>query len=228
MAILVGSNKQVQFGDWTLPPGSQEITLSLFIYPTLANQTSIIFSKAITTDDNDVDWIVGTYSRNRIYTKMWIGGDAEQLVSPDNIYVVEQRAHVALTYDGTFLTMYINGVLITQRSRTGFIKTTNSPVMFGGLLSGSFPYTGSAQDLRVYSRGLSEKEVQHISSSNGRDGLLSDLFFHGRLDGPAGQDVPLDVGAVVDHGPNRYDGTVVDQAPSYLQSRMSWRNATQS
>ena len=54
----------------------------------------------------------------------WLSGPT---ASPVNAWT-----HVALTYDGTTLRLYVNGVQVATKAATGAIQTTTNPLWIGG------------------------------------------------------------------------------------------------
>jgi chitodextrinase/glucose/arabinose dehydrogenase len=73
---------------------------------------------------------------------------------------VNTWSHVALTWDGSIMRLYINGVEAANRARTGPLASTTAPLRIGG----NFPYgeyfLGRIDEVRVYDRALSTAEIQ--------------------------------------------------------------------
>ena len=68
--------------------------------------------------------------------------------------------HLAYTYDGANMRMYVNGVLVRTVARTGNITASTGPLRIGGNeVWGEF-FTGLIDDVRVYNRALTLAEVQ--------------------------------------------------------------------
>jgi len=69
-------------------------------------------------------------------------------------------SHVALTFDGATLRLYINGTLNTATSVSGATATSALPLRIGGnSIWGEF-FSGRIDDVRIYNRPLSSSEVQ--------------------------------------------------------------------
>jgi hypothetical protein len=67
--------------------------------------------------------------------------------------------HLATTYDGANMRLYINGVLAATNPVTGTIAVSNSPLRIGGNnVSGEF-FSGMIDEVRVYNRALSPAEI---------------------------------------------------------------------
>jgi predicted RecA/RadA family phage recombinase len=71
--------------------------------------------------------------------------------------------HVALTYDGTTITLYVNGALNAIQPATGTIRISPAPIRIGARAgSPSYPFTGMVDEPTVYSRALTPAEIQTI------------------------------------------------------------------
>jgi hypothetical protein len=68
--------------------------------------------------------------------------------------------HVALTYDGAAMRLYVNGVLATSRATVGALQTTTSPLWIGGNSPWGEYFQGLIDDVRVYDRALSQADIQ--------------------------------------------------------------------
>jgi hypothetical protein len=79
----------------------------------------------------------------------------------DSATVVQTNTwyHLAETYDGTTLKLYVNGSLDTQMAVAGPIITTTQPVRIGGL---AYYFNGLIDEPSIYSRALSASEIQAI------------------------------------------------------------------
>ena len=80
----------------------------------------------------------------------------------------DQRHHIAGTYDGGAMSIYWDGELNNSFSVSGTIDTGNQPVYIGGVYrKPEYGFPGLIDDVRVYKRALSSKEIKQIH----QDGL---------------------------------------------------------
>ncbi|MGH8454312.1 MAG: LamG-like jellyroll fold domain-containing protein, partial [Nevskiales bacterium] len=73
--------------------------------------------------------------------------------------------HVAMTYDGTMLKLYVNGALDGSLAVSGQIITTTQPVRIGGgAPSGQsqLPFPGLIDEVEIFNRALLQTEIQSI------------------------------------------------------------------
>jgi hypothetical protein len=78
--------------------------------------------------------------------------------------VLNQWTHVVIVFDGTNLTLYLNGNFATTQSFS-FAPNTSCPLRIGAGKSETTPtyfFPGSISDVRVYNRALSAAEVKEI------------------------------------------------------------------
>ncbi len=69
--------------------------------------------------------------------------------------------HLAATYDGTTLRLYVNGAQVAQLAVAGSIPTSNSPLRIGGNAIWGEWFNGLIDEVRVYNRALSAAEIQN-------------------------------------------------------------------
>ena len=73
--------------------------------------------------------------------------------------------HLAGTYDGTTMRLYVNGVQVSSRAQTGPIQTSTAALTMGGdALYGQY-FAGRIDEARIYNRALSAAEIQSDMSS---------------------------------------------------------------
>jgi hypothetical protein len=72
--------------------------------------------------------------------------------------------HLATTYDGTTLRIYVNGTQVGSRAQTGAIGVSTSPLRIGGNVVWGEYFTGLIDDVRVHNRALTAAEIQALMS----------------------------------------------------------------
>ena len=69
-------------------------------------------------------------------------------------------AHLAATYDGSTLRLYVNGMQVASKSQAGLLATSTQPLQIGGdSIYGQF-FAGRIDEVRVYRAALSQAEIQ--------------------------------------------------------------------
>jgi hypothetical protein len=87
-------------------------------------------------------------------------GSVEQLLQGGARLTANVWAHLAATYDGAMLRLYVNGVQVASRAQTGLITTTTGPLRTGGNAIWGEYFQGRLDEVRVYNRALSQAEIQ--------------------------------------------------------------------
>ena len=77
---------------------------------------------------------------------------------------LNEWTHVAMTYDGLMMRLYVNGVQVSRRPLTGRILSTDEALRIGGnSVWGEF-FDGWIDEVRIYSRALSAMEIRRDMS----------------------------------------------------------------
>jgi hydrogenase maturation factor HypE len=73
---------------------------------------------------------------------------------------VNTWTHVASTYDGTTLRMFVNGTQVATRAVTGAMPASGDPLRFGGNAIWGEWFTGRLDEIRVYNKARTAAEIQ--------------------------------------------------------------------
>jgi hypothetical protein len=69
-------------------------------------------------------------------------------------------SHLATTYDGATLRLYVNGTQVSSVARSGSIEVGTGAVRIGGNFIWGEYYSGLIDELRIYNRALTATEIQ--------------------------------------------------------------------
>jgi hypothetical protein len=102
----------------------------------------------------------------RAMAELGFGDDEEgvRLLSPEWSLEPERWAHLAMTFDGQTLVLYVNAAEAARLRLPGPRRLAPGPSA-GGLTIGkyywndAYPFTGLLADVRIYDRALTEQEV---------------------------------------------------------------------
>jgi hypothetical protein len=202
-----GNNDYVEVGD-VLIDGLSDVTLEAWIYPQTistngspsghnANEGAIIH-KSGASDDN----LGLTVSSGGLTFYLDNGSDNTLIASVPSI---NEWAHVAATYDGSNMHIYINGILDASLSVSGsgsIINNTNT-LRFGGVHGavGGNPHSfdGRIDEIRIWSTARTQTQIRDNMCKK-QLGSETNLLAYYRFDEPSGT-------SLVDHvGSN--DGTL--------------------
>ncbi|MBD3182286.1 hypothetical protein GF312_08340 [Candidatus Poribacteria bacterium] len=68
--------------------------------------------------------------------------------------------HLAGTWDGTTINLYIDGELVKSGGCAGELKESNESLHIGSRLGGERYLTGTVDEVRIYNRSLSQDEIK--------------------------------------------------------------------
>lgn len=141
------------------------ITVSAWIYWKGSSDRDVIIQMANPSDDLwfNVNTTAGQDKLGIYFQDLASPGYYESTAPiPRNTFT-----HVSATWDGSFVRLYINGVLDSQNGTTGSVNIDSSSWMIGaseGLQSTMF-FNGIIDEVRVYNRALSGPEIYSLYSS---------------------------------------------------------------
>jgi hypothetical protein len=69
-------------------------------------------------------------------------------------------SHLAMTYNGSSMRIYVNGVLAATRTQTGNTAVSTGVLRIGGNAVWGEYFAGSIDEVRIYNRALSAAEIQ--------------------------------------------------------------------
>jgi hypothetical protein len=152
-----GSNQWVTVSPTSALNLTTGMTLEAWIYPTVNNGVRDIVIK----EGASVD-IYNLYARNwrgRMESNVFVGGNnrtAESSGAPP----VNTWTHVAGTYDGTTLRLFVNGAQVASAAVSGSIPTSTGPLRIGGNSLWGEYFQGRIDEIRIYNRALTAVEIQ--------------------------------------------------------------------
>jgi hypothetical protein len=126
---------------------------------------------------SDYTYILGVDKGAQQYvTYMKTGGKLQILRFPASVpsgldKYLNSWVQLFVTYDGTTISTYINGVLSSTQAATGVVNSTTDGFAIGARgADGSWTrFNGRIDDVRVYNRALSASEVQLLYSQPGQN-----------------------------------------------------------
>ena len=130
-----------------------------------------LISKASGTAANDHVFMLSTIragAATRLRARLRIGGVTTTLIANDGDLVPGVWQHAALTYDGTMLRLYLDGVEVGSTPLSGLVDMDPElSVAIGSQPSGAGgkAFDGLLDDVRILQRALSATEVAAISAS---------------------------------------------------------------
>jgi len=131
------------------------MTLEAWVYPTVSGPwwADVIYK------GNDNYYLEGTSNPSGFSAMGGTIPNAPPLYGT-GVLALNTWAHLAATYDGATMRLYVNGVQVASRAQTGAIVTSTSPLQIGGdSIYGQY-FAGRIDEVRIYNRALSVAQIQ--------------------------------------------------------------------
>ena len=129
----------------------------------------------------------------RVRGRVRVGGVTETLISEIGELVTGQWIHVALTHNGTIMTLYIAGVEVSSTTLVGTVDTDATMAVAIGAQppgAGGRFFDGLIDEVHIYQRSLSSAEVHALADAPNRPPLAS----------PDSYQTPIDTQLLVNAG----------------------------
>ena len=94
-----------------------------------------------------------------------------------------QWHHIAVSFDGKAVALYVDGKPIGNKPISGSLNSgNNTPAFIGSYRGSGEHFQGAIDDLRIYSRGLVQKEIVKLASADPK-AVIEGLAAHWSFDG---------------------------------------------
>src|SRR3989441_1191891 len=167
--VFNGTSARVTVPDAASLQLTTGMTLEAWVFPTATptNWRAIVdknvdgYYLMASTDQGDRPSAGGT----------WVGGN--QNTFGPSVVEVNTWTHLAATFDGETVRLYVNGVQVASQAQTTPLASTTGTLQIGG---DSYPnefFAGRIDEVRIYNRALSAAEIQtDMTSPIGNAGSL--------------------------------------------------------
>jgi glucose/arabinose dehydrogenase/chitodextrinase len=148
-----GAGARVTVADSTSLDLTAAMTLEAWVYPTAAGGWDDVIYKG----PNDIYYLEGSSPGG----PPGVGGTfSPSPVIGSSALALNTWSHLAGTYDGSTLRLFVNGTEVASKPQTGPIATSTGELTIGGdALYGQY-FTGRIDEVRVYSVALSQAQIQ--------------------------------------------------------------------
>ena len=150
--VFNGSNALVTINDAPELNLTTAMTLMAWVKPSSA---STLFTDVI-WKDYFAYFLEATSDSGAPGVGAFINGAVHVWVPAPSALTVDSWAHLAATYDGANVRLYVNGVQVGISAQTGTIGTTTTPLWIGG----SQYFSGVIDEVRIYNVALTQAQIQ--------------------------------------------------------------------
>ena len=154
--VFNGINGYINVSNWNILSGNSARTMMLWFKSAVPVSNQYLLSWG--------NWAASSYSAIGTFfsgstRNLGFVGWGNELVVLDQLQYYDNRWHfIAATFDGSVLSLYLDGILLQNRTTT--LNTTLTPWMRIGLNYDRDFFNGAIDDVRIYNRSLTATEVQ--------------------------------------------------------------------
>lgn len=150
------------------------VSLAAWIYlDTATVNDGRIITKAYGTAELDHIWMLSTFddgSALRLRSRVMAGGVTTTLIAPTGEIDLGRWHHTAMTYDGSMMQLYLDGVVVgsKQHDAEGPVDTAPAAEVWIGdspPTAGIKPIDGRIDDVAVFERALTVEEIKQLFAS---------------------------------------------------------------
>ncbi len=151
---------------------SSAITIETWIYPTKGSGIQNVISKSSGTSNTGYIFprTYGSAINNSAWKNLdfllyinsstgWQTLSVPYTTDPSGLYKLNQWHHVAATYDGSEMRIYIDGILKGSKIFYGTIIVNNNPLAIGGHPGFTEYFRGRVDEVKIWNRALSQCEI---------------------------------------------------------------------
>ncbi|MEO1210512.1 MAG: LamG domain-containing protein [Cyanobacteria bacterium J06638_20] len=128
-------------------------SVSAWVYPTRMNTYSRIVERSDNTQNDRLLFVIDHEERG---IRLSLNGN----YAIGSGLPLNEWSHVAGTYDGVYIRVYINSELKAETPYQGVVDLTTSELWIGNNRENSRPFAGSLKDIQLWQRALTDGEIQ--------------------------------------------------------------------
>ncbi|MBU0504827.1 FG-GAP repeat protein [bacterium] len=158
-ALVFDGSTYINVPDSNYLDPTDALTLATWLSPDdLTVSSQWILMRGYSYSASSHTWGLYIYNRKLYFTTDTASGTAKAI---SNTLTEGSWIHVAAVYDGSQVSLYINGVLVDTATQTGSLYTTPKDMSIGcnSTTSCTVPFYGKLDEFKMYNRALSESEI---------------------------------------------------------------------
>jgi parallel beta-helix repeat protein len=158
---------------------TDQMTLSGWVYPRGPNADSWTQFDGFFgfRNNNDADFYLLQLGAYKVEGRLRVSGGGEfTIITAENSIISETWHHLALTYNGSNIILYIDGIEAGSTEASGQITNESVPLKIGSLAfdNTNFDLDGQVDEVSLWNLALTEQEIQNYmyAEPTGEEGLL--------------------------------------------------------
>jgi len=151
-----GSNNRVNVANSASFSITSAMTIEAWVYPTALTSWRTVMMK-----ERSGGLVYALYAHDGAAPAVYIRiGSTDIGLAGNSALPLNSWSHLAATYDGANLRLYVNGVQVASKAKTGSIATSTTAFRIGGNAVWGEWFAGRIDDARIYKKALSPAEIQ--------------------------------------------------------------------
>jgi Concanavalin A-like lectin/glucanases superfamily len=152
-----GTNSIVQIANSQALNTGQALTIEAWVRPSALSSWNTVLMKEGTDQIGYGLYAQNDGGRPAGYVNVGFGDNG---TSGTTGLAANAWSHLALTYDGNSMKLYVNGQLVSSQQLTGALMSTTGGLSIGGNTMWGEYFNGLIDEVRIYSRALTATEIQ--------------------------------------------------------------------
>jgi hypothetical protein len=153
--VFNGTNARVTINDSNSLDLTTGMTLEAWVYPTVTPSGW----RTIVDKSTDIYYLMASSGQNTPAVGATFAAGNQNTYAPSAL-PVNTWAHVAATYDGAMVRLYVNGVQVASQAQTTPLTTSTQALYIGGNSPYGEYFQGRIDEVRIYNRALSATDIQ--------------------------------------------------------------------
>lgn len=157
-----GNDARVDLGPCDVTGGAgDELSIACWFKPEIISGTErILMAKTVGPGEGDHVWSLSLVNNTGARFRLRANGTVHTAEIPPSSIFSNTWYHLAATYDGASLRVFLNGSLTAFGAASGSIGYhPQAPASLGNRTDNGAPFYGSLDDVRIYGQALTESEV---------------------------------------------------------------------
>lgn len=159
-----GVDDRIVLGTCDLTNGGGAISLSLWIKPDfVTGMERTLIAKTVGPSMDEHVWSLALINGTALRFRLKAAGVTSELSTPPSSLFGGAWYHMVAVYDGAEMRLYTNGSLMASTAKSGSIGYhPQAPASLGATSSGTEPFSGWIDDVRIYNVALSDADILDI------------------------------------------------------------------
>ncbi len=153
--------QRITMGACDITTGGNGFSISVWVKPDMVSGNErMVVAKTIGPQPIDQAWSLSFVNATALRFRLQLAGTTHVLTTSQLSIFSGAWYHVVGSYNGTQMKLHVNGSLLATLSVTGTVGyNPDSPASIGAQSTGTAPFSGWVDDVRIYDHGLSDQEI---------------------------------------------------------------------